>query len=461
MKLSQIGTKFCTVMTATLLITSQFAMAGDRTELNRENMEFLQRLKQVYSDKNRPFPAFSTGELPYKTDKVPKILKENRSAVKMGGVSDGGGNAVGVTLFDFYENEGSLEISVDELVHIEPKAEQIINFLNNQIPAVGSLSSGGFGDILKNSLRTKKIYLESKEISSEACKNQSMVASEQQTVVACQSDTELRLSVQWLRSTDASNRAGLITHELTLGWTRDRMRSDDKAGLEQSVRETNREIFNAFSGRGDFSKNLAEKTNLKVYDKNHFEKARVLSAKIYSATTMFCEDPKTDVESLFQDYISDSFFAGDLGFVKSMNKVSNEARKGAPAEAVDAAKSNLCEDYIIDKTPVHEPNMDILPENCVSHARESARHLIEISANSKDGSMNEDLIAYFTVGSLSMVKSSANLCSGLRGIQLEKKLFMTEEKGHRMMRETYFEAINYVRYLVKQEGVDLKFFKKE
>ncbi|MNK06185.1 hypothetical protein D3C87_240770 [compost metagenome] len=168
-------------------------------------------------------------------------IRETTQQLQRGGVSDGGGNAVGTTLFDFYENEGSQELSIVELLNSEPLAKEMILALDREIPAVGRLSSIGFGSLLLVSVQGKKIFLENKEISSAGCKNESMVAASQQMIVACQSDTEIRFNATWLSTTDARNRAGLIMHEMILGWAR--KQGGGKAKTEAAVRRLNRLLF--------------------------------------------------------------------------------------------------------------------------------------------------------------------------------------------------------------------------
>jgi len=160
-----------------------------------------------------------------------------------GGVSDGGGNAVGLQLFDFYENEGTQKITIKELVALEPLTEVILSRLSKEILAIKYKEYSPFGEMLKEYLQGKAIYLESKEIKSSGCTNQSMVATQDQKTVGCQDDMEVRLYLPWLRTTDAQNRAGLIVHELLLGWARAEFSNLTKEEVEQRVRILNRMIF--------------------------------------------------------------------------------------------------------------------------------------------------------------------------------------------------------------------------
>ena len=255
MGLSQIGTKILLpAMTAMLTFTS-FAFAQNNLKLGQNYNEIQARLQALYANKNRPFPAHLTVDANAVTDlkkaaataAAAKGTQQNSSknTIRMGGVSDGGGNAIRGKLFDFAENDGSLPISIQELLDLEPMTQQILDRLNREIPAIRNVKGKALGDAMVAALKGKRIYLESKEIESEACRNQSMVASKMQKVVACQSKTELRISVAWLINpeTDSINRAGLITHEMGVAFVRDFSPDENKEQKEETVRVLNRAIF--------------------------------------------------------------------------------------------------------------------------------------------------------------------------------------------------------------------------
>ncbi|MDG0814907.1 hypothetical protein [Bdellovibrio svalbardensis] len=460
MKLSQFGTKIFALATFTLLAANSFAVAGESLNPSQEVLAFKARLKQIYEDKNRPVPKDSTAELSIKTNKKIKFPVSN-AAVKMGGVSDGGGNAVGSTLFDFYENAGSLEITLEQLLNLEPKAKQMVELLNQQVPAVDHVESGGLGEILKNSLNGKKIYLESKPISSEACKNQSLVSTDQQIVAACQSDKELRLDVNWLQSASANNRAGLINHELILAWARKKSASDAKDVLEQKVRELNRECFVAHSSGDQMPDAVSRIFSVRAFSAKRFKIAAGLPARVKAATVAFCNNPTTDINSAFQDVWNDDFLTSEArivpGNLQSMKEVSMAALLGEDKSIVAKSQADLCKYYNIDNTPIHEPRMDIIPDGCVNHLQKSIDMTASYyTAEFKD--ITADNLMYFRASAKDVIESSALLCKGLRGNQLQKQWFMTKEKGYAMMDETYGEAINFVRYVLKKKKINYSFF---
>ncbi|MGZ3775865.1 MAG: hypothetical protein ACXVCY_18900 [Pseudobdellovibrionaceae bacterium] len=225
----------------------------------------------------------------------------SRKLPSVGGSSDGGGNSVGRTLFDFYENQGTVELSVAELISLEPAIRKILITLNGAIPAVDTMSSGGFGDILEKSLGTKKIYLESKKINSSDCVNQSMVSTEQQQVVACQSNIEVRFNIKWLETASIQNRAGLVLHEMLLAWARGLKKLDPKNVLEQKVRIVNREIFQGNLQSNILSDLLEKYFEIKVFTPEKIENIKKVSAKIINFDTRHPEIANHNlVKSVFE-----------------------------------------------------------------------------------------------------------------------------------------------------------------
>ena len=126
MKLSQFGTKILAAAAVTVLSLNGFAQTSGRLDLSQGDNDFKARVNQLLADKKRSNPDSLTPELSIYSAKAPIKTPSKIKALKMGGVSDGGGNAVGATLFDFYENQGSLPVTVDELLTLEPKAKQVI-----------------------------------------------------------------------------------------------------------------------------------------------------------------------------------------------------------------------------------------------------------------------------------------------------------------------------------------------
>jgi len=124
-----------------------------------------------------------------------------------GGADSGGGNAVGNELLDFYENNGSVRIVVEE-------TEAYKKVL---LPVISEIKRNHFADFeLFTFIKANKIWLlEPKVVKTEGCQNESIIRVNAK-VVACQSKNEVRISKQWFedKKTDLKNKAGLLLHEL-------------------------------------------------------------------------------------------------------------------------------------------------------------------------------------------------------------------------------------------------------
>lgn len=386
-------------------------------------------------------------------------LPNSETAIKMGGVSDGGGNAVGDTLFDFYENIGSLEITVDQLLQLEPKAQKMIEWLNSQVPAINYPKSGGLGDLLKKSLSSKKIYLESKEISSEACVNHSMLATDKQTIVACQSDSELRIVIKWMLNVNEINRAGLINHELILAWAR-RISTDSKEEVEQKVRELNRKCFSADGKESQLAMAVSQIFNVKAYNKQRFHVANNLASRVKIALADFCENPMINITSQFEDVWDDEFLMNGLDVpsnLKAMKEVSEASRRGIDMDSAISKQHAICTNYYIDHTPIREPNLSVLPRECLNSLESAVEGTARYLTLAPTKTVNADDIKYVLKSSLIKAKSTFLLCQSLRKNELENRLFMSQEKPLTLFEETYAEALHYFRYKLKQRGLHIVF----
>lgn len=432
MKLSQFDTKVSAFLMATVLFTAHFAVAADST--------------QSVADKKRPASKAST------------LSKPSQQSLQKGGFSDGGGNVVKGDLFDFYENKGSTESSVDKFIALEPRAAEVLAYLNSQIPAVRYADSGGFSDILKNELGKKDVIIEKKAITSKACLNSSLVSTSSQSVAACQDHLELRVNPSELNSIQTANgRAGLIVHELLLAWAQANF-DLEKDILEKKVRQMNREIFNSFSQKIDLANSLGEIFNVKAYNPDRFAKAKALNSLRISTYKSFCAKPSTGLSSAWNAYLQDDFFAQDIpGSIEGIRNISDVVKSGESLESVQESVASVCENYTIDNTPIRAADMDLIPDACVRHLNSAAEGIIRIQKLKNSDELSEGEKDSLLYGAMSVVKMSANTCAGIRGIQLEKKLFMTVEKGHRMMQETRMEAFVYVRHALKRAGYSVSF----
>lgn len=450
MKLSQIGSRLQKLMMVTVLSVGHFAVAAEHLNVRQVEGDFNQQLKQIYADKNRPFPGsltkpvLSSGLSKNKKLEIPKSFKGPRDEVKMGGVSDGGGNAVGSTLFDFYENEGSLKISIQEMISLEPKTKQILNYLNRKVPAVGSSHIGsGYGDELVDHLKNKSIYLESKGISSEGCKNQSLVSAGGQAVVACQSDSELRLSVQWLQATDANNRAGLFLHELILAWARSEFEHDDKVKLEQKVRELNRQIFSSLSNDMDIAQFIEDTFGIQTWNPKAMADLKALPEAVYKATVAFCANPQGNPVESFGQFIS-KYDIADMPTLRPLQSVWVDLVMGRDTEEILKAKADLCEDYVIDSTPIQEQKSR-LPKKCMASLDTAVEDLLKFqNGNVADDVSSVESKKVLFAKTISVTKVAANSCAIIAKDESKK---------------TYFEAISYVRRGLYQKGMTISFMR--
>lgn len=258
-----------------LLVSNTFALAQE-PEGNKTAQEKITILLKAATDNQGPSSKSLTG------DKIQQI-RDIKKQLQRGGFSDGGGNAIGTTLFDFYENNGSQELSIVELLDKEPLAKKMILALDSEVPAVGHLSSLGFGSLLLASVQDKKIFLESKNISSAGCQNQSMVAASQQRIVACQSDIEIRFNAEWLKKANSKNRAGLIMHEMILGWARNQ--GGDKAKTEAAVRRLNRLLF--ATEKSQYAQAVNEVFNVGAFSAESYVRTKINVEKSIAAMNSY------------------------------------------------------------------------------------------------------------------------------------------------------------------------------
>jgi hypothetical protein len=257
-------------------------------------------------------------------------------SVQMGGFSDGGGNAVGATLFDFYENAGTQEISIAELLNREPLAKKMILALDKEVPAVGNLKSEGFGTKLLTSVQSKKIFLERKDITSIGCQNQSMVAISNQMIAACQSDTEIRFNAEWLNSANSKNRAGLIMHELILAWARNM--GGSKGNTEASVRELNRLLFTVDTSQ--YAQAVNEVFNINAFSLLDFagtkNKVKISMAMLLEYKNTLHPSERKSLETFASSIASGSMSSGECFILVEMtNAIQSDEYKNKICTALD------------------------------------------------------------------------------------------------------------------------------
>jgi hypothetical protein len=131
-------------------------------------------------------------------------------AVDGGSMAGGGGNTVGETLFDDYENQGSVKINSDEVAKY---AQDVIGDLDQKIPQ--------FAIDLRLGIKGVEWFQEPKILDQKGfCKNGSetgLTPPIDQVVRACQTKLSVRIEQKWYVDKFQTNPAllsGLIVHEL-------------------------------------------------------------------------------------------------------------------------------------------------------------------------------------------------------------------------------------------------------
>lgn len=154
-----------------------------------------------------------------------------------GPISDGGGNAVGTELFDFYENTDANVVSIKEIISQNTTLSLNLSKLNVEYPGIVDM-------LIKDGVKDKKWIFDKKEINFNSdCKNATLVFTAEQKAVACQNKFEVRISKNWTKSTNETNVAGLILHELYLGYIMKQEPTMDVKTRDYLVRMLNRATF--------------------------------------------------------------------------------------------------------------------------------------------------------------------------------------------------------------------------
>lgn len=195
----------------------------------------------------------------------------------------GGGNAVGDELLDFYENKGTRVFNPKETKAYKEVLKQIFDYLDEKSPSVAAFLAEGF--------ESKTWLLEPKVISEDSCRNQSVIKAKK-TTVACQNKNEIRISKAWMQSTDLTQQAGLIMHELLVhhalhDYALNNSQKDiSRKEMESDVRNFNRKIFaREFLGADDLIRAVSvifryATENRKFYSKIEYLKIKKISEKI-------------------------------------------------------------------------------------------------------------------------------------------------------------------------------------
>jgi hypothetical protein len=258
-------TSFCTEVENKLSVLIQSTNLIDFTVNSANIKNIRQQIVKEYSN---------TSKSRILTESLRPQIYINPELVKpaSGGISDGGGNAVGAQLFDFYENEGSYVLKTKEVIRWNSELATLFLRANYFLPNFNGTKTG-LGSQLLSSLKSKKWILETKPLTQRSCINDSSIQNTDQQIVGCQNFYEIRISADWLlRQANSKNQAGLIFHEVLLAWVTSLNQNQSKAESEFKVRELNR-LINTRISPEEFSSEFNKLfSNLNFENGNDFRK---------------------------------------------------------------------------------------------------------------------------------------------------------------------------------------------
>lgn len=192
-----------------------------------------------------------------------KINQENRQIIierykknpnwmkqKGGGVTDGGGNQIDGTLFDFWVATGTLEVSFSDLLKWNSELRESLEFMTSLSPSSNEIGYIGWVEEIMLIGKKQRWIFDPKPINNVDCWNLSPNISPFQEVMGCNSVSEVRIyAPAFFGQSDldehslAQFQAGFILHELLLSWAREKfgikMR---KLDLEVAVQRINESI---------------------------------------------------------------------------------------------------------------------------------------------------------------------------------------------------------------------------
>lgn len=379
-----------------------------------------------------------------------------------GGMSGGGGNAKGPKFFDFYENEGSSKLSHQRVSKWNNKVATILLRANELVPQVGFNTSHGLGDVLIQAIQARKWLLEPKPMTDESCMNESLVYSVDQKIVGCQNFYEVRISKSWLENpkTDELNAAGLVVHEAILTWLRDlKIPNFSKQDLEFSVREINRMLFDG-TAASEFLENISKLVpSVTFYSTEEASFEKLIPAKFLEVKSRYCSSQRTDkyeevmqmmtnqksyslVNDTFKDYIE---LVQLQMLIATKEKVGQNVSKDS--KKLQQMKQRFCNANASSLPDVSQLvfNPKVLSAECKSQIEDVFQNYIRLkSLNYTDLMEDSDHVAH----------SAAFLCSGLKGIELQRTTFwpfMNEKKGRAIMDEVKLQAFKY--YTILKENL--------
>ena len=218
------------------------------------------------------------------------ILFLSQNLFAKGGISDGGGNAVGKMLFDFYENASTEKIKVEKLRAWRETLGNLLATLGKEVPYVNGLS---LHQQLVNASEKKYWLLDPKPLKQEGdCLNASMVQVQDQKIIACQTSRYVRISKTWFDSADEKNANGVMLHEMFLAFLM------QIPGLEKDTRDEMVRDLNRFAFEGDYKeiqKILSQELNFKVLLAQQLAYVQFLDQNSHARKEQFCSSDKVEL----------------------------------------------------------------------------------------------------------------------------------------------------------------------
>ncbi len=402
------------------------------------------------------------------TDEVQEIKYKSNNNLKVeGGISDGGGNAVGPTLFDFYENQGSLSLKPSQILNWNQETQNLIQKANSLLPKIGRYSKRGLGDELILSIQSKKWIIETKDITKDSCKNESMIQVINQKIVGCQNFYEVRLSADWLVNiADEKNQSGLIIHEALLAWVRNLDKGTIKSDSEFKVREVNRLLHSDLKSE-DFVNEIKKLIPDEQYyhaDENNF--IRQLPIKSLEIRQNFCENKSKEdyaqvmsfyknypalnknIDEEFKQYVELARLYTRMESIKRTNQDSaNEYQKN-----FDLIRQDYCKK---DNSPFPDVStLKFKPEliqekDCKKGIEDAFSQYINIADTFKHQTFEIEKTGAQRLlhKEYLLVKIAANACAIMKIGSLANKLFATEADRESIAKETQLQAIKYFTIL--------------
>lgn len=376
-----------------------------------------------------------------------KTSTPQRSIAGMGGSSDGGGNAVMCTMFDLFENKDSIETTLIGLKQLVPDLNPLLDNLNKKIPAIENLYSGGLGDILVQHTEAKRLYLESKPMTSVGCINGSVFYDENRNVVGCQNDKEIRFNLKYITKSGGVNPLALVLHEMILAWFRSTLNEASKFNLEYEVRRLNEFLILTKPTSVELAFYLKSKLNCQAFFKSQFDLAKKINKSADKTIHFFCKNPEAEFDKDYSDAFKDLLIKNSL----SQELISMIDAYEEPIKMFKEEKlKKLCSSFKLRTTPIHIPNPKLLSSQCIASLDESIRLVESIFKNFLNKGYNKDRFKLHLGFADASVDSSINLCSGLKSIEINKslikKVFMTEEMMNKQIENVYNESYNYFMF---------------